>query len=85
MFDLSVLTPLQSDQAVLAVLVPQHDAVIELGASDAPNPPVKITLQPDVFAEIGATDAPDPPKKIVLQPDAIAEVTGTELPNPPKK
>lgn len=63
MFDLSVLTPLQPDPAVLAVPVPHHEAVVEITGTNAPNPPPKMTLQPDVFAEIGATDAPDPPPK----------------------
>lgn len=85
MFDLSVLTPLQPDPAVLAVTVPQHEAVVELGASDAPNPPPKITFQPDAIVEVTGTELPNPPKILVLQPAAIAEIGGTNAPNPPPK
>jgi hypothetical protein len=63
MLDLSLLTPLHTGLAVLPINIPQPEAAVAIGASDAPNPPPRVTLQSEVVVYLTGSDAPNPPPK----------------------
>jgi hypothetical protein len=63
MLDLTLWTPLYSGLAVLPISVPHPDCVVDLGASDMPNPPPRLTVQTDVVVYVTGSEMPNPPPR----------------------